>query len=153
LEAIPLEEISSWNLTRVVRDEGAERPDVDLFSVRLPNGWSVRHARTGGDSWSAELIGPDFTISFYGGPFAVSELYEIVGGGPALLNAELAGQHIVETRDVSGYEADFVRPRDGVEGTTGMILRLPTETLLFSSANLSRDQQAIAFAIFSTVMP
>ena len=92
----------------------------------------------------------------------VSELYEIVEGGPAEVDREKATQHIVTNEEINSRPANLVRPRDGISGYTGVILNmltesrrtdgtLRTEALLLSGQGLSRDEQAVAFAIFRSI--
>ena len=103
----PLLELSSgtveeWRFADVLLRSVQSDLNVDsrtVFRVRLPEGWEVRHAQVGADSWGGELIGDDFSLGYSGGPMAVSGLYEIVGNGPALFDQGLADQHIVVEED------------------------------------------------------
>ena len=105
--------------------------------------------RMGADSWGGELVGDGITLSFGGGPFSVSGLYEIVEGGPSAVNPELAAHHVVETVPIVARSTTLVRPRDGNEGRMGVLLDLPMCKLGIIAHNLTRDEQAVALAIFS----
>lgn len=153
LDQIPTDVTDEWKPTRVVRIEGTDRPDYPLFTIRLPENWAVRNARIGADSWGGALIGPEFEISFTGGGYAVSSLLEIVGGSGIQKDHNKAEQHVIEQQRIEGREATLVRPRKNIGGATGMLIGMPAGRILFTSHNLSREQQTIAYAIFHTVTP
>ena len=160
LDEIPSETLSKWRTVDVMRfpPGGSNRSATRVFSVRLPANWEVDGLRTGADSWGGALQGEGIRLSVMGGPFAVSELYEIVGGGPVEVDREKATRHIVTNEEINGIPANLVRPRDGISGFTGAILSMPTgtrqtEKLLLFGQGLSRDEQAVAFAIFRSIKP
>jgi len=90
-------------------------------------------------------------LSVAGGPFAVGELYEIAGGGPALIDEEEAQRHVVTEVDINGIPAKLVRPRNEEQGVTGVILDMPSGKILISGRNLSLEQQSTAFAIIRSI--
>lgn len=107
----------------------------------------------GADSWGGGLEGEGFTLGVAGGPFAVGELYEIVGGGPSKVDWKLARKHVVTQEENNGIHAILVRPRDGEDGLTGAILSIPGGRMIISRQGLSRDDQAIAFEIIRSITP
>jgi len=78
----PLLELSSgtveeWRFADVLLRSARSELNADsqtVFRARLPEGWEVRHAQVGADSWGGELIGDDFSLGYSGGPMAVSGL-------------------------------------------------------------------------------
>ena len=123
------------------------------FSARLPPGWVIDGLRMGADSWGGAFIGPEFTLRIQGGPHAVNILYAIVGSGPLEFDRERAAQHTIAAEHIGGIPAKLVRPRDGVNGTTGIIFSMPGEDVIITGKGLSRKQQAVAFAIFRSIRP
>lgn len=160
LDEIPSETLSKWRTVDVMLfpPSGSGGSATRVFSVRLPANWEVDGLGIGADSWGGTLQGEGIRLNVMGGPFAVSELYEIVGGGPVEIDREKATRHIVTNEEINGIPANLVRPRDGISGFTGAILSMPAGTrqtgkLLLFGQGLSRDEQAIAFAIFRSIKP
>jgi hypothetical protein len=148
--------VEEWELTdvllRSVRRDGTVESKT-VFRVRLPQGWDVRHAQVGGDSWGGELIGDDFSLGYSGGPMAVSELYKIIGNGPVLFDQELADQHVVTEEEDAGISRTMVRPR-GEEGRfTGAPIHLLSRRILVSKWDLTEEHQAVAFSIIRSITP
>ena len=147
--------VEEWETTDVllrhVRRDGTEESQA-VFRVRLPQGWDVRHAQVGGDSWGGELIGDDFSLGYSGGPMAVSELYKIIGNGPVLFDQELADQHVVTEEEDAGISRTMVRPRSTEGRFTGAIIDMPGRRILVSKWDLTPDQQAVAFSIIRSIM-
>ena len=155
LDELPQEAVSTWDTVDVLRfpPPGSSAPARRIFSVRLPPGWTVDDARMGADSWAGAFIGDGVRLSFQGGPFAVSEVYDIVGNGPVESDKEMAAKHVVTQETIGGLPAQLVRPRDKADGFTGMILDMPTTKLLVTGKELSGEEQAVAFAIFRSIRP
>ena len=107
----------------------------------------------GADSWGGKLVGDVVTLSFGGGPFSVSGLYEIVEGGPSAVNPELAAHHVVETVPIAARSTTLVRQRDGIKGCMGVLLDLPVGKVWIIALNLTRGEQAVAQAIFQSIRP
>ena len=128
---------------------GSDAPAEDLFSVALPAEWEVTNPQAGGDSWSGTLSGDGVTITFLGGPFAISDIYRTLpGGGDSLMQSK----HINFGDEVNGHTAKIVQARNHTEdGLTGMILDLPSRRVVFTAIGLSREEQEIAIDIFKSV--
>ena len=123
-----------------------------IFSVKLPLGWDIRHARPKADSWSGQLVGHGFTLDFQGGPMAVSVLDDIVGRGSAQLDEEKAAAYLVTEEEVEETTPrTLIRPREGGKGVTGMIMDLEGAQLLIVGLEMSPEQQDIAFAVFRSI--
>jgi hypothetical protein len=123
-----------------------------LFSVDLPDGWEINNPRTGIDSWGGGSLDSDgITLTLQSGAFAVGELYEITGTGPMEKDDDMAAQHVVTEETIGGMSAILVRPREGVEGVTGAIVKIMNDSLLITGENLSRDEQETAFRIIRTI--
>lgn len=156
LPELPMGTVEEWEPTEVmlrsVRRDGVAQSRT-VFRVRLPQGWEVRHAQVGGDSWGGELIGEDFSLGYSGGPMAASSLYAITGTGPALFDQELADQHVVTEEEDAGVSRSMVRPRNAEGRFTGAIIQLPSRKILMNTWELTPDQQAIAFAIIRSITP
>jgi hypothetical protein len=128
---------------------GSDASPEDLFSVVLPDEWEVTNPQAGGDSWTGTLFGDGFTISFLGGPFAISDIYRTLpGGGDSLLESK----HINFGDEVNGHTAKIVQSRNPTEeGVTGMVLDLSSRTIVFTAIGLSQEEQDVAIDIFKSI--
>ena len=128
---------------------GSDASPEDLFSIVLPAAWEVTNPQAGGDSWSGTLSGDGVTITFLGGPFAISDIYRTLpGGGDSLMESK----HINFGDDVNGHTAKIVQPRNHTEdGVTGMILDLSSRTVVFTALGLSLEEQEIAIDIYKSI--
>ena len=128
---------------------GSDAPAEDLFSVALPPEWEVTNPQAGGDSWTGTLSGDGVTITFLGGPYAISDIYRTLSGGG---DSVMQSKHINFGNEVNGHTAKIVQPRNPTEdGVTGMILDLPSHRLVFTALGLSREEQDIDIEIFKSV--
>ena len=128
--------------------EGSDEPAQSLFSVELPSGWEVTNPRAGGDSWIGALSGDGITLSFLGGPFAVSDVYRAMAGGG---DVQMESQHVNFGEEINGRQATMVRPRQGNDGLTAMVLDLPGRRVVFTAEGLSGEEQKVAFDVFRSV--
>ena len=145
-------DVDSWRTQEISLLDPDDSPGARIFSVKLPIGWDIRHARPRTESWSGQLVGKDFTLDFQGGPMAMSVLDEIVGRGDAALDEQKAAAHLItEEAADEGIARTLIRPQDGGNGVTGMIMDLDDTQLLIAGREMSTDQQAIAFAVFRTI--
>ena len=143
-----------WRTLEVVLldSEDSDTQGRRIFSVKLPLGWDIRHARPKADSWSGQLVGHGFTLDFQGGPMAVSVLDDIVGRGSAQLDEEKAAAYLVTEEEVEETTPrTLIRPREGGKGVTGMIMDLEGAQLLIVGLEMSPEQQDIAFAVFRSI--
>jgi hypothetical protein len=152
-------DVKKWRTKEVLvlASEDSSTLERRIFSVNLPLDWDIRHARPLPNSWSGQLVGPEFTLDFQGGPNAVSFLDEIIGRGSVQLNDEIAAIHLVaEAENAENEEVNIstvVRPKDGGNGVTGVIVNIEGTQLLIAGRDMSANQQAIAFAIFRSIVP
>ena len=130
---------------------GSTRPAAYIFSLDLPEGWEINNPRVGADSWSGSLVGDGVTLRISGGPFSVSEIYEIVGGGPVAKDSEKADRHRASEETIGDMQATLVSPRDVGEGLTGLMIQLPTGKVFITAQNLSAEQQDVAMNIFRSI--
>ncbi|MCI0438050.1 MAG: hypothetical protein L0177_02840 [Chloroflexi bacterium] len=140
-----------WETHTAVLRLSDGRVGISPFTVKLPPEWELS-GRMGADSWGGELVGPEFSLIFQGGPFATIALYGITGGGPMEFDSELAAKHSVSEENVNGMLATIVLPLE--EGQfTGAIVQMPNDRVVVSVRGLSPEQQDVAFAIISTMRP
>mgnify|MGYP001272363071 CR=1 FL=1 len=147
-------DMDSWRTKEInlLESDAADAQGRRIFSVKMPIGWDIRHARPRPNSWSGQLVGQEFTLDFQGGPKAVSVLDDIVGRGS--LDEQKAAAHLITEEVVEeGAARTFVRPQDGGNGVTGMIMDLADTQLLIAGREMSADQQDIALAVFRTITP
>ena len=128
--------------------EGSDEPAQSLFSVQLPSGWEATNPRAGGDSWSGTLSGDGITLSFLGGPYAVSDIYRVMKGGG---DQSMESRHINFGEEINGQHATLVRPRTGQDGLTGLVLDMPGRRIVFTAEGLSEDEQKVAFKVFRSI--
>ena len=138
----------------VLASEDSSTSERRIFSVNLPLDWDIRHARPLPNSWSGQLVGPEFTLDFQGGPNAISVLDKILGRGSVRLNDEIAAAHLVaKSENEEASISTVVRPKDGGNGVTGAIVNIEGTQLLIAGRDMSTNQQDMAFAIFRSIVP
>ena len=145
LNQVPISTIRNWRYIEIELEDSNQ----PIFAAMIPQDAEVIEPRIGGDSWSGSIRYGGTSLSFGGGLIS-QRIHGIVG----INKSDDAEQHVISNEIMGGRTATMVRPRDGVKGITGVIIedfRPLNRNFAMEGGAPTREEQAIAFAIYRTI--